>query len=378
MIILHIGLLDHFTEGMFYQDNILPKYNIEDGHDVVFITDSYKFVNGKLIYTGEEDRMINNHFRLIRLDYDFILSSFITKKIQKVSKLKNYLESIHPNVILYHNICGYELMDVADYVKKNPSTLFYADSHTSFVNSAKNIFSKFAYKYIHGIFVKKALPYIKKVLYVGYDSKEYLQEMYNIPEKQMEFFPMGGIITTEEEQIADRKQFISENNLPTDSKIFMHSGKLDSGKKTANLIRAFKNINDEKSYLFIFGSIPDDQYKILSELIDSDRRVVFLGWKTGDEISFLLNAADVYCQPGTYSATSQMALCCGCAEIVYPYDNYKFFYKENVLYAEDDDSLKDALEILTVQKNLSAYKKKGYKFAKKYLDYRIISRRYLK
>ena len=48
MNILHIGLLSHFTEGMFYQDNVLSDMNAKDGNNVTFITDTNCYIEGKL------------------------------------------------------------------------------------------------------------------------------------------------------------------------------------------------------------------------------------------------------------------------------------------------------------------------------------------
>lgn len=101
MRVLHIGLASHYTEGMSYQDNLLPEMNLQEGHEVVFITDTYKYIHGELIHGREEDSVLPNGLRLIRLEYDKIINEFVTVKIQKVHRLRFLLEEIRPDAILY-------------------------------------------------------------------------------------------------------------------------------------------------------------------------------------------------------------------------------------------------------------------------------------
>ena len=77
MTILHIGLLSYYTEGMLYQDNILPQMNIQDGHKVVFVSNASKYVNGVLQSVDEEDIVLDDGMRLIRLNYDYVINRFI-------------------------------------------------------------------------------------------------------------------------------------------------------------------------------------------------------------------------------------------------------------------------------------------------------------
>ena len=54
----------------------------------------------------------------------------------------------------------------------------------------------------------------------------------------------------------------------------------------------------------------------MKRLISQDNRIRFVGWQSADELRRLLCAAEVYVQPGTQSATMQMALCCRCAVVL--------------------------------------------------------------
>lgn len=378
MTILHIGLLSYYTEGMLYQDNILPQMNIQDGHKVVFVSNASKYVNGVLQSVDEEDIVLDDGMRLIRLNYDYVINRFITNKIQKVSKLKKILEEVKPDVILYHGLCGYELMDVACYSKKNNVT-FYVDSHEDFINTAKTAVSKLAYKYIHGYFIKKALPQIKKVLYITAETKDYLVDMYGLPDEKMELYPLGGIIKSKDRQNEQRNRLLEQYDLPEDAIILSHSGKLSKEKKTIELIKAFSSVISEKLVLFIIGSVPESERQCFNELIANDKRIRYLGWKNGQELLDILCGTDVYLQPGSQSATSQVALCSGCALVVAPTRSYKQLYEDSVLYVDGIDKLKELIEQIKENESLvEEYKRMGYDLALKKLDYAILSRVYLK
>lgn len=379
MKILHIALLSSFTEGMLYQDNLLEQFNRIDGHEVTVITDSNKYVNGVLSKVEEEDIYLKNGTRLIRLNYDDLLNNFVSRKIQKIRRLYGLIESIEPDSILWHGVCGYELINVAKYIKLHPNVLFYMDSHEDFNNTASRLVSKICYKYIHGFFVKKALPYVKKILYVGYDAVPFLKEMYGIPDKKLEFFPLGGIIVPKEEQDKQRECLIKEYQLPKDAIICAHSGKMVKEKRTEELLRAFLKIHDDRLRLFVFGSIPENRKEIIEPLIKNDDRIYFLGWKKNKDILDILAATDLYCQPGTMSATYQNALCAGCATMIRPTDSYKHLAGDVAIYTDgtEENITNIFSQIVENQDFLLDLKEKSYKLAKEKLDYQKLSRRYL-
>ncbi len=375
MKVLHIGIASHFTDKMLYQDNILSDLNSKAGHEVTFISDNYMYKDGMLVETEECDTLLENGVRLIRIKYDRVINDFVTIKIQKARKIRQYLNEIKPDTILYHGVCGYELMDVAEYVKKE-GIPFYVDSHENFKNTARTPIAKFSYKYIHGFFVKRAIPAVNKVLFIGYPEKYYLKEMYHFPEDILEYFPLGGNIIDKEKQALCRNELIKKLGFPEDVIICAHSGKMDKGKKTKDVLEAFANVKDERLRLLIFGSIHDEMKEILLPLIEKDKRVYFLGWQTGPEQESILGATDLYLQPGTYSATAQTALCAGCALVVN--NDYREAMGAEVFYAEDRIGLEQIiLKISSDSEALQKAKEKAFVLANNQLDYKKLAERYL-
>lgn len=375
MNIVHIGLVSHYTERMNYQDNILSEFNKKDGHNVTFISDIFYYQNGQLIEGTECDCVLDNGVRLIRLKYDFIICSFVTKKIQKVSRLNKILEELQPDSILYHGACGYEMIDVAKYVSEHPTVLFYVDSHEDFHNTARTFTSKIAYKYIHGYFLKKALNRIEKILYISEETKDYLQDMYNISEGKLEFFPLGGVISSEEKQRVAREKIIKEYNLSKDCVICAHSGKLSKEKRTLDLIEAMEKTDNKNLVLFIIGSVPDEMKKILLDKIEKNKNIRYLGWKSGRELLAFLDGTDLYCQPGSQSATMQNALCCGCAVMVAEAKSHRALLKEAAFYVESINDMRQIFDLLFDKAILEKKKKEGYELAKEKLDYYVLARR---
>ena len=375
MVIVHVGIAAHFTENMNYQDNILSEMNQKDGNEVTYITDSSKYVNGNLVYVGQEDCFLSNGVRLIRIEYDKVLGPIFTKKILKAHSVLDYLKEIKPDVILYHGTGGYTLLYVAEYVKHNPGIKFYVDCHASDDNSSQNIFSWILNRYVHGLFLKKALPYIDKVFYVAEDSKIYLRKYYHIKDELMEWFPLGGIIFSVEKKDQARHAVERELGLNHNSIIFTHSGKLDAGKRTIELIKAFKNNSFPNATLLLIGLVKEEIKEELFKEIDEDKRVIYLGWKKGDELLQYLLATDMYCQPGTVSATLQNAICCGCAIMTYPWETYKVYDNGNIIWVKNQKQIEEAFDASFSRDKLKKMSRKSIEFAEQYLDYKIIAQR---
>ena len=165
MKILHICLASHYTEGMTYQDNLLPDQNAKDGHETIVVSDCYKYDNGKLVKVPEEDRVLESGVRLIRFEYTSIINKTLSSKIRKVKKLKQLLNKEKPDVILYHGVGGWELLTVSKFKKLNQSTKIYVDSHQDFNNSGTFKLSlALQYKIFNKALVNLTKDYIDKYL----------------------------------------------------------------------------------------------------------------------------------------------------------------------------------------------------------------------
>ena len=377
MKILHLCLAAHYTEEMTYQDNLLPLQNALDGHEVVIVSDCYMYKDGQLVCCGEEDRVLSNGVRLVRMKYDYIINNFISGKIRKVSRLYDFICSIKPDVILFHGVAGWEMLSAAKYKKNNPNIKLYIDSHEDFNNSGLSWVSRLLqYKIFNRFVVRKIKRLVDKFLYITYESKIFIQKMYFLENDEVEFYPLGGEIVDKVKKESFRNEIECRYNLSEEDMIIVHSGKLDVGKRTEVLLNALYRVENKNLKLFVIGMIPEDCKATILPLIERDNRVIYVGWKRSKDLIKYLSAADLYIQPGTQSATMQNAICCGTPVALYPYPSYKAYVKGNGFFVESvDDCVTVLKDIGNDPQSLLSMSDKSYELAYKILDYKVLASR---
>lgn len=378
MKILHVCLSCFYIDNYSYQENILPIKNQFDGHEVKIIASTESYIdNLKLGYIEAKSYQTNTGINIDRLPYDKILTDFISYKVRKHNEFKNKLKELKPDVILFHGLSGWELLTVAEYKKNNPYIKFYVDSHADFNNSSTNFLSKYLlhkvfYKYI----IKKAYPFIDKILYVSYEVKDFLKANYNLTEEKMEFYPLGGNVLPDDERERIRINMRKELHIYEDQLLFIHSGKMDKLKRTEEIIIAFSKVKDERFKLILIGNIPSDIYDIISPMIEKDSRINYLGWKSSEELNNYLCACDVYLQPGSQSATMQNAMCCGAAVMLYPHKSHKPYLVGNGFYVETVEDMVESLKKISDDINIvEKMRNQSIKIAKDILDYKKLAAR---
>ncbi len=378
MRIAHIGLASFFTENMTYQDNQLTSQNVLDGHEVLIVSNASKYDGGRVVDTGYEDFYLENGARLVRLPYRRILHRALSDKIRAVSGLYDLLEEFQPHVIMSHNLAYWSVLDVIRYKKNHPEVKFYADTHTSVYNSGRNWVSRnIQHRILYRYLTRQALPYLEKYFYVGATEREFSREIYGVPLERMEYFPLGGNPPEEMVYLENRAKRREELALAENELLLLHSGKLDAPKRTKELLEAFSAVPELKGKLAVIGSIPENEEKNLLELMEADQRVVYLGWKKAQELLEYLCACDLYCQPGSVSATLQNAVCCGSPVMSYPH----LIYTEgldygNILWAESRADMEEIFRNLAAKSvDLEALREGSRRCARELLDYRVLAER---
>ena len=378
MKIAHIGLASFFTENMTYQDNQLTNQNVLDGHDVLIVSNAAKYEGGKVVETGYEDFYLENGARLVRLPYRKVLTRSVSEKLRVVDGLYDLLESFAPDVVMSHNLAYWSVLDVIRYKKNHPEVRFYADTHTSVYNSGRNWISlHIQHRMLYRYLTQRALPYLESYFYVGATEREFSKENYGVPLERMEYFPLGGNPPEGKDYLEKRAKRRGELNLSEDEVLLLHSGKLDPLKRTKELLEAFAAVPELKAKLAIIGAVPENEKQNLLPLMEADQRVVYLGWKKAPELLEYLCACDLYCQPGSVSATLQNAVCCGSAILSYPH----MIYTEgldygNILWAESRADMEETFRNIADEKiDLEALRAGSRKCAQELLDYRVLAAR---
>lgn len=324
MKILHLCLACFYIDNYTYQENILPHINHEDGHDVRIIASTETYVdNAHLGYVEPSEYVTEYGVPIKRLPYVKVGNGFVTHKLRIYPHLYEELAAFAPDVVMCHDLAFGSVLDVIRYKKDHPQVKLYADTHSAAYNSGTNwlslhILHRLYYRYL----TQKALPYLERYFYIGEGEREFSARNYNIPEAQMEYYPLGGVLLSDEEYAATRAKRRAELGLAENDRLYIHSGKLQTVKRTDELLSAFSAVDDPHAVLAVIGSIPKEREAVLLPLIAADKRIRYLGWKSGDDLQEYLCAADLYCQPGSVSATMQNAICRNTPVMSYPHPAY--------------------------------------------------------
>lgn len=379
MRILHLCLASFYIDGYNYQENVLPRINKEDGHEVKIIASTESFIdNMKPGYIEPGEYMTEYGVPIKRLPYVKVGSPSIMTKFRKYPNVYEEIAAFKPDVIMSHSLSYWSILDTVRYVKEHPEVKFYADTHTTAFNSGRNWASR---NILHRIFYRwligRAVPYLDKYFYLSVEELEFSLHYYKVPAEITEFYPLGGSILPEAEYCESREKRRKELGVAEDEKLVLHTGKLDALKRTDELLQAFAAVPQMRAKLAIIGSIPEEQKEILDPLIAKDSRVMYLGWKSAEELQEYLCACDLYAQPGSGSATMQNAVCRKCALLLYPHKSYvtNFDY-DNILWARTTEDMKRVFQSLadgTV--DLEALRRGSEKCAEEILDYRKLAAR---
>jgi hypothetical protein len=377
MKILHTMLSCFYIDNAAYQENLLTRQNMLDGHEVYIIASTEIFLNNNNI-TGHIDPVsyINEDgIPVIRLAYKNVLNKSISKKIRAYINFYDCIARFSPDIIYFHGISAYALIDVARYKKNNSHVKLIVDSHSDSNNSATNIFSKYLlHKFFYKTIIKSCIQYIDKIYYITLESKLFLRNMYDISENRLEYLPLGGKILSKNDILNLRKKVRNKLSINSDDLVLIHTGKMDKNKRTIEILQAFNMIESKNIRLILIGSIADDLLDLCKPLIESDQRIINLGWVDSNVLHEYLGASDLYVQLGSQSVTMQQSLCSGCAAALYPFDSHLHLLDGSVFYIKNSNDLQLLVNSILADRSLLISKSElSYSLAKEKLDYKVIA-----
>lgn len=318
MKIVHLCLSCFYIDGHAYQENELVREHVQDGHDVFVIASTENYgADRRLTYVKPGTYQGQDGARVIRLPYRGFLPQRVMRKLRLHPGVLHLLRELKPDVMLFHGLCGWELTTVARYKRENPTVRLYADSHEDANNSARGFVSRhLLHRLYYGPIIRCCSRYLDKILCVSLETMDFVRATYGVQPELLEFFPLGGRIFDDEEYAERRARGRDVAAVAKGEILLVQSGKMGRRKKLLESLEAFRTTPGGHLRLVLVGSIDDDIREEAGRLIASDPRITFLGWRSADALTDLLCAADVYVQPGTQSATMQMALCARCPVIL--------------------------------------------------------------
>lgn len=341
MKITHIALCGPVTDGLTYQDNLLPKYHKKLGYEISMITSQFIWGrDGKIVLDTRNNYKNENNIRTIRLEVRG--KSKFNNRLKRYHDLYHSIEREKPDILFIHGVQFLDLIEIVKYLKKNPNIKVFVDNHADFSNSATNFLSK---NILHrGIWKKLAHliePYTIKFFGVLPARVNFLRNIYKLPEDKLELLLMGAddelveTSTKTETKISIR----SSHNIDKDDFLIVTGGKIDKAKKqTLSLMKAIRSINNKKIRLIVFGSLAPELKDEATSLIDGNL-VQYIGWIDSDKSYDYFAASDLVVFPGRHSVFWEQVVALGIPLMVKWWEgtdhidiggNCKFLYKDSV------------------------------------------------
>lgn len=371
MKIVHLCLSAFFIDNYSYQENMLPKYHVKMGHEVTVIASLFSFnKEGKGYFLDEPSEYDdNNGYHVIRLAYKRPIK--MNRILRRYEGTVEVLEKESPDVIFLHNVSFADISILENYLEKHPNVRVYADNHADFVNSAKNIMSKYVlHSIIWRYYAKKIEPYLTKCFGVTPMRCRFLNEMYHISKEIIEFLPMGvddDAIPSNRGEV--RSVIRMELGISMTDKVILTGGKIDILKNTHLLIEALKKINNDHLHLIICGTfMPDMEY--LKERIEGMPNIHYLGWCNAERVMNCMVAADVACFPGTHSTLWEQSVGVGLPAIFKRWEEMEHVNVDgNCIFVKGDDvdELSNAICKMQIETSYNEYLNRASVAAKSFL-----------
>lgn len=377
MKIVHLCLACFYFDDWGYQENFLPKQNVNDGHETVIITSRFdKDIKTKKNIFTNSGTYEKNGMKIIRLDYKWPLGHYLNNKIRIYKDLDKHLNDENPDLLFIHGLQFLDLKRISSFAEKHPSCVIFADNHAEYDNSGINVISReILHKRLYARAIKQNIKSISNIYYIGLECGEFLRDIYQVNEK-LEFLTLGGNIVEE----ADKQKFTREvrefHHLDINEFMFLHTGKFNKLKKTLEIIQTFKDVFPTSFKLYLIGIFEDVELeKRVMGMIKNHSNIQYLGWKNQEELDKYLCASDLIVQLGTKSSVFQQGICCGTPLLLRDMENNKFLLSNNNGFLVHD--VIDLKETFTRIRNdvsiLEICKKNTYEFARKNLSYSVIA-----
>ena len=385
-----VMLCDFYIHTLQYQENLLVKYYIKQGHEVTVVTSTFEsifdYYAGKYNKTIPAHVFFDNGAKIIKLPF----SINILNKIRRFAGIGKILEQEQPDVIFSHDIM-FNLYEVRKYKNKHPNCKIIMDYHADYSNSGNNWLSRnILHKIIRKTCLYSVLKHIEKIYPIVPAGFIFLNELYGIPYERMELLPLGTDPDIFNEIISQKKgqEIRKKLNIPDDAFVIFSGGKLEPLKKTEFLIRAFNNLSDPRIHLMIVGKASENNASYKAELVSlsqNNKNIHFTGWLSGNEIYNYMNAADIAVFPASQSVLWQQAIGMGLPLIVGAHlgqdASYLNIYNCLIILEESQITVqeieKNIKKLIEDPALLNTMKEAALKTSNEYLSYDIIAKRTL-
>ena len=308
-----VMICDFYNESLTYQENLLTKFYVKHGHDVVVVTSAFDsifdFVNDRYDPRSRERRYEAGGATIIKLPYR---TNFLSR-VRCFRPLDKLFEQERPDLIFVHDIM-LNVIDAVRYLKHRPETRIIMDYHADYSNSGKNWLSL---KILHGVIRKWALdrarPHLCRIFPIVPASATFLHEVYSVPHSEMELLPLGADLDLSRDVMASGAgaELRRQHGIADGAFVVFTGGKLAPAKRTEVLIDALASLGDSNTWLVVAGdSAPDDDAYLTQLRLKASRqpRTLFTGWLDSRQLHGYMDMSDIAVFPASQSILWQQAI----------------------------------------------------------------------
>jgi len=326
MKILHCCLAAFYIDNFSYQENILPKIHKQQGNDVTILASTETYIdNIKLGYVKPSSYYTNEDIPITRIPYVNWIPKFVVRKLRIYSGIQQFLQKVKPDVIFMHDSQFLSIIEFVRFAKKN-NVKIYIDSHTDFINSAKNWISK---NILHKIVYKFCIKQIEKYTTKFYGTLpvrvEFLHDVYGIDKNKIELLPFGAddsYFRWEDKEII-KAEIRSQLMIGKNDFVIITGGKIDTRKNIHQLMKAYIELTNqdkiENIKLIVFGKPTAELKKEIDSYI-TNSLIRYVEWLPSEEIYKYFFASDLAFFPGTHSVLWEEAVGLGLPCVFYKWE----------------------------------------------------------
>lgn len=360
MKIVHICLCGCVTDGWSYQDNLLPKYQRRNGHEVTVIASRWIWnESGQVVEETRPDHMDyqnEDDVHMIRL------RSFCHAGIQ--TKWKCYpglirtVEAEQPDILFIHGLSFLQIWSLTGYLRRHPQVRGYCDNHGDYSNSATNWVSKnLLHKCLWRAGAHHIAPYVRKFWGVLPARVDFMVELYRLPAQQCDLLVMGADNDrVEKAREPERiRGFRERYGIKSEDTLIVTGGKIDRYKRQMlDLPAAIRKLGNNNIKLLVFGSVDPELRDTLLKECDGTQ-CIYAGWFNTDETYDALAAAQIAIFPGRHSVLWEQAVGQGIPLIVKHWEGTEHVNVNGNALFLDQDGCEDV--VCQIKKMLREYEK---------------------
>ena len=299
MKILFIHLASQFTMGLAYHENIFPKYLAEFGEVYMIVSDSssFKKITNECLRDDDFLNKVNLYYLKPRFKW---LPILIQSKLRYYKSISSLIRIIKPDLVYVNGLQFTNILELKN-IKNEMKFKLLGELNSTRDNSARKFLSKhILHRLFYSSIISRVIDSFDRIYFASSEAYEFTQIYYklNLQDRRI---TLGIDEIAIKEKLANSKKNFLYNYLEntTGFDYIASGGKLDNHKEIINLVRAFKSIKFEKTYLVVFGSVEEDIREVFSKEINN--KVLFLGWLNSEDTYIVLKNSRLNVFPGSHS-----------------------------------------------------------------------------